>query len=175
VRDRLIFNKRCRMPDKAEKLIDEIKESASKIWLAGLGALSMTDGEGSSFFKNLVKKGQDFENMSMDQIKKVKDILKETLKDSVSVTERVKDHVRDTRAKAENVWEKIGGKIEGTKTIAESVWEKLEERFEERIATALNRFGVPTGEEISKLTKRVEDLANIVENLKKAQDNESSE
>jgi len=161
------------MPDKAEKLIDEIKESASKIWLAGLGALSMTDGEGSSFFKNLVKKGQDFENMSIDQIKKVKDILKETLKDNVA--ERVKDHVRDTRAKAENVWEKIGGKIEGTRTIAESVWEKLEERFEERIAAALNRFGVPTGEEISKLSKRVEDLAEIVENLKKAQDNESSD
>jgi len=161
------------MPEKAEKLIDEIKESASKIWLAGLGALSMTDGEGTNFFKNLVKKGQDFENMSMDQIKKVKDILKETLKDNV--TERVKDHVRDTRAKAENVWEKIGGKIEGTRTIAESVWEKLEERFEERIATALNRFGVPTGEEITKLTKRVEELAIIVENLKKSQENESSE
>jgi poly(hydroxyalkanoate) granule-associated protein len=161
------------MPEKAEKLIDEIKESASKIWLAGLGALSMTDGEGSNFFKNLVKKGQDFENMSMDQIKKVKDILKETLKDNV--TERVKDHVRDTRAKAENVWEKIGGKIEGTRTVAESVWEKLEERFEERIANALNRFGVPTGEEISKLSKRVEELANIVENLKKSQEIESSE
>jgi len=161
------------MPEKAEKLIDEIKESASKIWLAGLGALSMTDGEGSNFFKNLVKKGQDFENMSMDQIKKVKDILKETLKDSV--TERVKDHVRDTRAKAENVWEKIGGKIEGTKTTAESVWDKLEERFEERIATALNRFGVPTGEEIAKLTRRVEDLADIVEKLKKSQDEKSSE
>jgi len=161
------------MPDKAEKIIDEIKESASKIWLAGLGALSMTDGEGSNFFKNLVKKGQDFENMSMDQIKKVKDILKETLKDNV--TERVKDHVRDTRAKAENVWEKIGGKFEGTKSIAESVWDKLEERFEERIANALNRFGVPTGEEISKLTKRVEDLSEIVENLKKTQNNEASE
>jgi poly(hydroxyalkanoate) granule-associated protein len=161
------------MPDKTEKLIDEIKESASKIWLAGLGALSMTDGEGSNFFKNLVKKGQDFENMSMDQIKKVKDILKETLKDNVA--ERVKDHVRDTRAKAENVWGKIGGKIEGTKSVAENVWDKLEERFEERIATALNRFGVPSGEEISKLTKRVEDLAKIVEKLKKAQESEASE
>ena len=156
------------MPEKAEKIIDDLKESASKIWLAGLGALSMTDGEGSNFFKNLVKKGQDFENMSVDQIKKVKDVLKDTLKDGVA--ERVKEHVRDTRAKAENVWEKIGGKFEGTRTIAENVWERLEDRFEDKVANALNRFGVPTGEEISKLTKRVEELADIVEKLKKAQE-----
>ncbi|ETR73809.1 MAG: Poly(Hydroxyalkanoate) granule-associated protein [Candidatus Magnetoglobus multicellularis str. Araruama] len=160
------------MPEKAEKLIGEIKESASKIWLAGLGALSMTDGEGSNFFKNLVKKGQDFENMSMDQIKKVKNVLKETLSDGVA--ERVKDHVRDTRAKAEHVWEKIGGKIEGTRSIAESVWERIEERFEEKIANTLNHVGVPTGEEIAKLTRRVEELAEIVENLKKSQANEES-
>ena len=160
------------MPEKAEKLIEDLKESASKIWLAGLGALSMTEGEGSNFFKNLVKKGQDFENMSIDQIKKVKDVLKDTLKDNV--TERVKEHVRDTRAKAENVWEKIGGKIEGTKTIAESVWDKLEDRFEDKIANTLNRFGVPTGDEIAKLTKRVEELAAIVENLKKIQEADST-
>jgi len=156
------------MPEKAEKLIEDLKESANKIWLAGLGALSMTEGEGSNFFKNLVKKGQDFENMSIDQIKKVKEVLKDTLKDNV--TERVKEHVRDTRAKAENVWEKIGGKLEGTKSIAESVWDKLEDQFEEKIASTLNRFGVPTGEEISQLTKRVEELAAIVENLKKVQE-----
>ncbi|KPA13309.1 Poly(Hydroxyalkanoate) granule-associated protein [Candidatus Magnetomorum sp. HK-1] len=156
------------MAEKAEKLIEDLKESASKIWLAGLGALSMTEGEGTSFFKNLVKKGQDFENMSVDQIKKVKDVLKDTLKDNV--TERVKEHVRDTRAKAENVWEKIGGKFEGTRTIAENVWDRLEDRFEEKVANALNRFGVPTGEEISKLTKRVEELAEIVGKLKKAQE-----
>ena len=153
------------MAEKAEKLIEEIKDSASKIWLAGLGALSMTDGEGSNFFKNLVKKGQDFENMSKEQIKKVKEVLKDTLKDNV--TERVKDHVRDTRAIAGSVWEKIGDKIEGTRMVAGNVLEGLEERFEERVANALTRFGVPTGEEIAQLTKRVEELAAIVENLKK--------
>ena len=39
----------------------EVRESAQKIWLAGLGALSVAETEGTKLFKDLVKKGEGFE------------------------------------------------------------------------------------------------------------------
>lgn len=45
----------------------ELKESAHKIWLAGLGALSAAEEEGSKLFKNLVKKGEGFEKRGKKQ------------------------------------------------------------------------------------------------------------
>jgi len=43
---------------KSANLTDELKESANKIWLAGLGALSMAESEGSKLFSTLVEKGR---------------------------------------------------------------------------------------------------------------------
>lgn len=39
-------------------LSDELKDSANRIWLAGLGALSMAESEGSKLFTTLVDKGR---------------------------------------------------------------------------------------------------------------------
>ena len=38
-----------------------LRDSVGQIWLAGLGALALTEQEGTKFFKTLVKRGEGFE------------------------------------------------------------------------------------------------------------------
>ncbi len=44
-----------------KKLQDELKESAHRIWLAGLGALAAAGEEGSKMFSKLVDRGREYE------------------------------------------------------------------------------------------------------------------
>lgn len=48
----------------------ELKDSIEKIWLAGLGALTLAEQEGSKLFKDLVEKGQNFKGIPLptDQV-----------------------------------------------------------------------------------------------------------
>ena len=41
-----------------------VRESVEQVWLAGLGALALTEEEGSKFFRALVKKGEGIEKRS---------------------------------------------------------------------------------------------------------------
>lgn len=43
---------------------DDIKRNSNKIWLAGLGAYSMMEEQGSDAFEELVNKGQTFERIN---------------------------------------------------------------------------------------------------------------
>jgi poly(hydroxyalkanoate) granule-associated protein len=45
-----------------KKLQDELKDSAHKIWLAGLGALAAAEEEGTKVFHRLVDRGRDVES-----------------------------------------------------------------------------------------------------------------
>lgn len=54
------------------KIQDELKESAHKIWLAGLGALAAAEEEGTKLFNRLVDRGKDFEAKGKVQVDKVK-------------------------------------------------------------------------------------------------------
>ena len=47
-------------------------------------------------------------------------------------------------------------------------WDKLESIFEERVAKALNKLGVPSAKDVDALVKRVDDLAAAVAKLAKA-------
>lgn len=49
------------MKEKLTDLQGDMRESAHKIWLAGLGALTVAGEEGQKLFKSLVEKGQEFE------------------------------------------------------------------------------------------------------------------
>ena len=48
---------------------------------------------------------------------------------------------------------------------ASGSWDKLEQVFEDRVARALNRIGVPTNTDINNLAKRVEELTASVQKL----------
>jgi poly(hydroxyalkanoate) granule-associated protein len=49
---------------------------------------------------------------------------------------------------------------------AGSTWEKVTEGFDDKVASALRRLGVPNREEVATLTKRVEELTKVVEQLR---------
>ena len=114
-----------------EDLQKNVKESAQRIWLAGLGALATAEEEGGKLFKNLVKKGEAYESKAKGKL------------------EGLKDQVED-----------VAGKARKTATGA---WDRVEEAWDDKVAGTLRRIGVPSKDEISHLTRRVEELTAMVE------------
>jgi poly(hydroxyalkanoate) granule-associated protein len=49
---------------------------------------------------------------------------------------------------------------------AEQVWQRFQGMVDAQVTTVLHRIGVPTREEIARLTKKVEDLTASIESLK---------
>ena len=67
------------MSKKAKKIQRDVVESAGKIWLAGLGALSVAEEEGGKLFKTLVKKGEGFEKRGKKGLEKVQSTVEKQL------------------------------------------------------------------------------------------------
>lgn len=47
-----------------------LRDSVEQVWLAGLGALAVTENEGTRLFKNLVKQGEGFEKATRARLDK---------------------------------------------------------------------------------------------------------
>jgi poly(hydroxyalkanoate) granule-associated protein len=121
------------------ELASSVKESAQQIWLAGMGAFSKAQEEGSKVFEALVKEGQNLQ-------RKTQGLAEEKLGE---VSGRMS-------AMADTVSAKAGQN-----------WDKLEAIFETRTAKALGKLGVPTAKELQALTLRVDELAAAVAKLAK--------
>ena len=72
----------------------DVKESVQNVFLAGLGALSMAEEEGSKFFNKLVKKGEKVElpglgSARIQEVRKQLDVAAEDAQDAVKT--RVSD------------------------------------------------------------------------------------
>jgi poly(hydroxyalkanoate) granule-associated protein len=111
-------------------LADTVRDSAQQIWLAGLGAFSKAQEEGAKVFEALVKEGKGLEA--------------KTRKMTESRVNEVTGQVNKAAQTASNK--------------ANAAWDKLEQVFEDRVARALNRLGVPTNKDISSLSKQVAEL-----------------
>jgi len=57
---------------KAKELQNDIMDSAHKVWLAGLGAVSVAEQKGGEFFQELIDKGQKLETRSKKEMEKAK-------------------------------------------------------------------------------------------------------
>ncbi len=77
-----------------KEIQQDLKASAHKIWLAGLGALAAAEEEGGKLFKSLVDRGEDLESRGRREVES-------TVKD-------VKSGVKKTVGKVEDVWEDLG-------------------------------------------------------------------
>jgi poly(hydroxyalkanoate) granule-associated protein len=53
--------------------VETLQGSVEQVWLAGLGALALTEEEGSKFFHSLVKKGEVVEKKSKARLDGVVD------------------------------------------------------------------------------------------------------
>lgn len=80
------------------ELQQKVVDSAHNIWLAGLGAATLAQEDGSKLFESLVQKGQEVEKTGGSPVMKVRDGLKETLKDAAD--------------RATATWEMLSGKVD---------------------------------------------------------------
>ncbi len=130
------------MTDSKEKkdFQDDVKHSVNKIFMAGLGALSVAEEEGSKLFKSLVEKGEAYEGKRKEEFEQASSEVKEKVEEAA---DRAKER-------------------------AESTWNKVEDRVDEAVTGALGRLGVPSRDEIATLTRRVEELTAVVEKLQPA-------
>src|SRR4028118_566125 len=68
---------------------DDLRDSAHRIWLAGLGALAAAGEEGAKAFSRLVDRGRDLESKGKDEVKSTTDKAKEQF-------DRAKDRAEGT-------------------------------------------------------------------------------
>jgi poly(hydroxyalkanoate) granule-associated protein len=87
---------------KVEKTADNLADKAREIWLAGLGALSAVEEEGSKFYHNLVDKGTEFEKRGKKQVdtmyKDINDRFKDLEKRISDSFGKAEDKVEDNMA-----------------------------------------------------------------------------
>jgi poly(hydroxyalkanoate) granule-associated protein len=141
----------------------QAQDYAHEIWLAGLGAFALAQDEGGK----IVKQGQK--------------TIDETSRKVLGEGARLFDRLVQEGAKLENkgrksVTETVSGmrgdvesRVGKVRESAQTNWDKLEKVFEQRVARALSRLGVPTSEEISKLSDRVAELNKRVRELAEQQ------
>ncbi|MBA4261253.1 MAG: poly granule associated protein [Comamonadaceae bacterium] len=115
-----------------------IKDSAQQIWLAGLGAFSKAQAEGGKAFETLVKEGLSIQR-----------------KTQAVAEERISEASNRVSGMASEISSKAAGQ-----------WDKLENIFEDRVAKALNKLGVPSARDIETLVERIDSLSQQVHSLR---------
>jgi poly(hydroxyalkanoate) granule-associated protein len=113
-----------------DKTTDRIKDSAQQIWLAGLGAFAKMQQEGGKAFEALVK-------------------------DGLGVQKRTQQAAEETMTQAQARMTNFASEFSER---AASGWGKLENIFEERVARALEKLGMPSAREVAALQARIEVL-----------------
>jgi poly(hydroxyalkanoate) granule-associated protein len=124
------------------QLAYSVKESAQQIWLAGLGAFSKAQAEGGKVFETLVKDGLGLQR-----------------KTQAAAEEKISEATSKMTTMANGITAKATGVATDITAKATGQWDKLENIFEERVAKALSKMGMPTAKEVQALTKRVDELS----------------
>ena len=121
----------------AAQLKGTVKDSAQQIWQAGLGALTKAQVEGAKALESLVK-------------------------DSVTIQRKTKAAAEEKISEATN---KMSNMATDISSKASGQWDKLENIFEERVAKALNKLGVPSAKDVNALIARIDDLNKAVQKM----------
>ena len=116
---------------------ETVKESASQIWLAGLGAFGKAQAEGGKVFEALVREGTALQRRTQ-----------------AAAEEKLSEATTRMASMAGDLSSKASGQ-----------WDKLETIFEERVARALNKLGVPSAKDVDALIARIDDLNRAVAKL----------
>lgn len=126
-------------------------ESARDIWLAGLGAFNVAQQEGykvmeegSKIFEKLVAEGSKIE---------------------AKTRKEVQGAVSDIRSEVESRVVGARNQAEAVRKQAVDNWDKLERIFEERVARSLTKLGIPSQDDVSKLSARVSQLIKQMDEI----------
>jgi poly(hydroxyalkanoate) granule-associated protein len=141
-----VMKKKGQAKPAASTFAAPVVESAREIWLAGLGAFSVAQAEsgkmieqGNKLFEKLVSEGMKLE-------KKTRNVAETA--------------VGDIKGEVES-------KVGAVRKQAVDNWDKLENIFEDRVARVLGQLGVPTAEDVNKLSERVQTLSKKVTEMTK--------
>ena len=118
-------------------LANAVKESAQQIWLAGLGAFSKAQEGGGKVFESLMKEGLSIQR-----------------KTQAAAEEKISEATSKMANMAGDIQSKAGHQ-----------WEKLENIFEDRVAKALNKLGVPSAKDVEALIARIDELSKSVQKM----------
>jgi len=118
-------------------LSSSVKDSAQQIWQAGLGAFTKAQVEGSKAFESLVKEGVSFQRKTQS-----------------AAEEKITEATQKMTSMATDISSKASGQ-----------WDKLETIFEDRVAKALNKLGVPSAKDVAALIARIDELNASVQKL----------
>lgn len=118
-------------------LTGSVKDSAQQIWQAGLGAFATAQAEGTRAFEALVKEGTSLQR-----------------KTQAAAEERISEATSRMSHMATDISSKASGH-----------WDKLENIFEERVAKALNKLGVPSAKDVNALIARIDELNLAVQKM----------
>ena len=119
------------------QLTGSVKDSAQQIWQAGLGAFTRAQAEGTKAFEALVKEGVSIQRKTQSA---------------------AEEKISEATTKMSNMANGISSKATGQ-------WDKLESIFEERVAKALNKLGVPSAKDVNALISRIDELNKAVQKL----------
>lgn len=119
------------------QLSGSVRDSAQQIWQAGLGALSKAQAEGTKAIEALVKEGTTLQRKTQAA---------------------AEEKISEATSKMSNMATDITSKATGQ-------WDKLESIFEDRVAKALNKLGVPSAKDIDVLISRIDELNRNVSKL----------
>jgi len=114
---------------------ENIKASAQQIYLAGLAQFSKAQQEGEKVFEGLVKEGLAVQRRTQAA---------------------AQERISEVTNKAADVATEVAAKATGQ-------WNKLEDIFEDRVARALNKLGVPSAKDIENLISRIDALSKQVD------------
>ena len=121
-------------------LSGSVKDSAQQIWQAGLGAFAKAQAEGTRAFEALVKEGTNLQRKTQAA---------------------AEEKISEATSRMTNMATDISSKASGH-------WDKLENIFEERVAKALNKLGVPSAKDVNALIARIDALNLSVQKLSAA-------
>ena len=120
---------------------DSLLYSAQQIWQAGLGALSRAQAGAPKIFDDLIREGSKLQGGALDAAQKV------------------------VMQAFQGAQKSVNQRIDTVHTQAGETWDNLEKIFQTRVQRAMHQLGMPTAEEITALTRKVEQLSASVERL----------
>ncbi|MBX9406828.1 phasin family protein [Pseudomonas baetica] len=126
--------------DASTSALSDVKSYARKIWLAGLGAYAKVGQEGSDYFQELIKAGQTVEK-----------------KGKKAVTEKLEA--------ANTEIDEVKGEVSSFKGRVEVQLDKVEKAFDSRVASALNRIGIPSKHDVETLSAKLDELTALLERV----------
>jgi poly(hydroxyalkanoate) granule-associated protein len=122
--------------------IADVRGSAREIWLAGIGAMAVAEEESSKLFSTLVKKGTAYETRNRQRVDQALTGLVDLRQDAMQNISSAGTSLRRTAGRT---------------------LERVESTIDAGVASALDRLGVPTRNEIHALTQKVERLTATLE------------